>query len=211
MYQLQGNPKVDGFRALRENFRIENNKHRVAMAMLRRMLERMKNIEKIKAIRNWKEQQQKDKLLKAMDSQKIDSLMDELAKAKEDGALGMFRLIMKKMQNAAFARSVMCWKKNRSCEILEGKIDGGGLAFLQDAKLKEEQRHRAEEAQKRAERLTKAREEEKRKAGLRMMRRIRRRMEGDAKIHATGDMIRNFRDWEKEERRRLQGLGQMRS
>ena len=54
----------------------------------------MKNIEKIKAIRNWKEQQQKDKLLKAMDSQKIDSLMDELAKAKEDGALGMFRLCL---------------------------------------------------------------------------------------------------------------------
>ena len=72
-----------------------------------------------------------------MNSAQVDGLMDELAKAKEEGALGMMRLIYKKMQNAVYSRYIMNWKKNRSCTILEGKIDGGGLAFLEDAKRKE--------------------------------------------------------------------------
>ena len=41
----------------------------------------------------------------------------------------MMKLIYKKMQNAVYARYIMNWKKNRSCMILEGKIDGGGVAF----------------------------------------------------------------------------------
>lgn len=64
-------------------------------------------------------------------------------------------------------------------------MDGGGVAFLQDAKLKEEQRQRAEEAQIRAERRERAREKEKRDAGLRLMRRIRVRMEGVSMGMAT--------------------------
>merc|ERR1719440_1771260 len=102
--------------------------------------------------------------MKAMDTAAVASLMDELAQAKQGGALGMMKLIYKKMQNAVYSRYVMNWKKNRSCEILEGKIDGGGLAFLEDAKLKEKERQQAEEAKARAERRQKAQELEKRNA-----------------------------------------------
>merc|ERR1712070_869456 len=123
------------------------------------------------------------------------TLMDELAEAKQGGAIGMMKLIYKKMQNAVYARYVMNWKKNRSCTILEGKIDGGGLAFLEDAKRKERERQQEEEAKIRAERLRRQREKEKRDAGLRMMRRTKARWEGDVRAHVASDLVRNFRDW----------------
>ena len=74
----------------------------------------------------------------------------------------MLALIFKKMQNAVYSRFVMNWKANRKCDVLESKMEGGGVAFLQDAKLKEEQRQRAEEAQIRAERREREREGEAR-------------------------------------------------
>ena len=211
MYELQGNPLVESLRSLKSNFKIGYNANRIALAMLRRIMQRIRNIELIRSVREWTSQFQREKLLNGMQQTSVESLLDELAAAKKEGGTALLRLIYKKMQNAVFARHVMSWKKNRSCEILEGKIDGGGLAFLQDAKLKEEQRQREEESKIRAERLTRQREIEKRDAGLRMMRRIRRRMEGDVRVHYTGDMVRNFRDWQNEERKRLLALGKLRS
>ena len=72
----------------------------------------------------------------------------------------MMRLIYKKMQNAVYSRYVMNWKKNRSCTILEGKIDGGGVAFLEDAKRKEKERAAEEEQRIQQERLREQREKE---------------------------------------------------
>merc|ERR1711881_214413 len=105
----------------------------------------IQNIASLKSIRGWREACQKELLLAQLQGEANESLMDELKKAKEGGALGMMKLIYKKMQNAVYARYVMNWKKNRSCTILEGKIDGGGVAFLEDAKRKEKERAAEEE------------------------------------------------------------------
>merc|ERR1719453_376158 len=113
------------------------------------------------------------------------------------------------MKNAIYARIVMNWKKNRSCTILEGKVSGDGLAFLQDAKRKEVERQAEEEEKIRYNRLMRQREKEKREAGLRMMRRIKRRLEGDTRVKQMAEMIRNFRDWQKEEWDRQSGLRMM--
>ena len=47
------------------------------------------------------------------------------------------------------AMLVMNWKKNKSIQVLESKMDGGGVAFLEDAKRKERERQLEEEAVKR--------------------------------------------------------------
>ena len=71
MMQLQGNPVVDFFRSLKYNFKEGRNANRIAMAMLSRLMQRMLNIEKIRAIREWTSGCQKAKLLSAMQQESV--------------------------------------------------------------------------------------------------------------------------------------------
>merc|ERR1719271_1194236 len=166
---------------------------------MKAIMTRMKNAKSLQQIRSWREACQKELMLAKMQAEANAGLMDELAQAKQGGALGMMKLIYKKMQNAVYSRYVMNWKKNRSCTILEGKIDGGGLAFLEDAKRKEKERAAEEEEKIKAERLREQREKEKRDAGLRMMRRVKARWEGDEVGIITAEIVRNFHQWKKEQ------------
>ena len=128
--------------------------------MMKRIVQRIQNMAKIQSVRNWREACQKELLMMKLQKEANAGLMDELAKAREGGAVGMMKLIYKKMQNAIYARFIMSWKKNRSCTILEGKIDGGGLAFLEDAKRKEVERQKEEQDKLDYERRMRQREKE---------------------------------------------------
>ena len=173
MVRMQGNEKVAAIVSLKLNFKEGSQANRIALSMMKRIMQRIQNIQRIRVIRAWREQCQKEAtmhnartdtplpeclvrckalgcdayprsssqaLIKKLDAGNVVSLMDELRKAKEEGSMGMMRLIMKKMQLAIKSRSVLNWKKNHSMTVLEGKIDGGGVAFLEDAKRKERER-----------------------------------------------------------------------
>merc|ERR1719197_1608106 len=149
---------------------------------MKAIMKRMQNAKTLQQIRSWREAAGREGMLAKMQAEANAGLLDELAQAKQGGALGMMKLIYKKMQNAVYSRYVMNWKKNRSCTILEGKIDGGGVAFLEDAKRKEKERAEAEELRIRQERLREQREKEKQDAGLRQLKRIKMRLQGDARV-----------------------------
>ena len=163
-----------------------------AMLTMQRALKTIQCRNQTTAIEVWRAACQKTTLVAMLEGTVTSALKAEVAKAKQGGAVGMLSLICRKMQIAGYARVVMNWKKARSCQIFESKIDGGGRAFLEDAKLKEIERAAAVDAQVIAERKREQREKEKRDSGLRMMRRIKIRMEVDALVTTVQAMIRNF-------------------
>ena len=61
----------------------------VRLSMMKRIMQRIRNIAQIKSVRAWREACQKEALMKALDTAQTDQLMDELAQAKQGGALGM--------------------------------------------------------------------------------------------------------------------------
>lgn len=204
--QLQGDALSDAMIRMKTNFLHGRKAKRMALGIMGRLMERWKSIEVLRVVQAWRGSAGQAVALASLAADANHTLTAQLAEAKQNGAIGMLGLIVRKMANAGLARVVMNWKKSRSCDILEQKIDSGGVAFLQDAKLKEEQRQRAEEAQVRAERMAQAREKQKRDGGLRLMRRIRVRMDKDLRVHLVMSMISKFREWKQDEWEKGRGL-----
>merc|ERR1719460_2176491 len=92
--------------------------------------------------------------------------------------------------------------------ILEDKMDGGGAAFLEDAKRKEEERGQEEQAKLMAQHLLSQSQQDKKNTAMKMMARIRQRTAID-RMQYVRNWNRNVSD-EMEQKRKLEYEEQMR-
>ena len=60
MVRMQGNEKVAAIMSLKLNFKEGSQANRIALSMMKRIMQRIQNIQRIRVIRAWREQCQKE-------------------------------------------------------------------------------------------------------------------------------------------------------
>ena len=60
MARMQGNEKVAAIMSLKHNFKEGRMANRIALSMMKRVVQRIQNIQRVRVVRAWREQCQKE-------------------------------------------------------------------------------------------------------------------------------------------------------